>query len=92
MTNAPAARGFAKKPAALAIGAAAALAIGVAPAVAASAATRKTGYARIYNSGHRASCFEVPTGGSAPDFADIRLSNGLLANDTMNSFHVNHHC
>jgi hypothetical protein len=45
-----------------------------------------------YNSGYRGACFEIPTGGSARDFSTIRLSNGLSANDNMNSFHFNRHC
>jgi Peptidase inhibitor family I36 len=45
-----------------------------------------------YNSGYRGPCFEIPTGGAERNFANRRLSNGLSANDDMNSFHFNRHC
>lgn len=45
-----------------------------------------------YNSSYRGPCFTISAGGGYSNFAVIPLSNGLTANDNMNSFHFNQYC
>ena len=45
-----------------------------------------------YNSLYRGPCFTVAAYGSASDFTRVRLTDGTVANDRMNSHHFNRLC